>query len=245
MATDLLVDGDLFLYKASFGCEKEVVWDDENHVLWSNLEDAWGALQENFDGIPLPRDGEFIVALTGRNNFRKSLCETYKANRGTARKPLCYGELVDRVKENYRVVQYDGLEADDVLGILATRPSSSRRIIVSGDKDMRSVPCNLYAKGELVKITEEEADYNHMYQTLVGDQADGYPGCPGIGPVKAAKLLETDAGPSRWSRVVDAFKGDEEAALLQARLARILRDSDWDSEKKEPILWKPMDLTKT
>ena len=34
-------------------------------------------------------------------------------------------------------------------------------------------------------------------------------------------------------------KLDEEEAITQARLARILRASDWDSENKKPILWQP------
>ena len=31
----------------------------------------------------------------------------------------------------------------------------------------------------------------------------------------------------------------EDLALINARLARILRFTDWDSEKREPILWTP------
>ena len=44
-----------------------------------------------------------------------------------------------------------------------------------------------------------------------------------------------------WEAVVAEYKRqklDEEYALTQARLARILRASDWDNKKKEPILWK-------
>ena len=32
---------------------------------------------------------------------------------------------------------------------------------------------------------------------------------------------------------------DEEAALVQARVSRILRASDFDFKAKQPILWKP------
>jgi 5'-3' exonuclease len=138
-----------------------------------------------------------------------------------------------------------------VLGILATR-NPDDTIICSTDKDMRTVPCMLWDDKELTKITEAEADYRHLYQTLVGDASDGYPGCPGIGPVKAAKLLSAEARTieqgnatkciTMWQAVVDAFyaKGlTEDDALLQARLARILRVEDWDAEKREPILWEP------
>jgi hypothetical protein len=39
------------------------------------------------------------------------------------------------------------------------------------------------------EITEAQADRFHMIQTLTGDVTDGYPGCPGIGPVKAEQIL--------------------------------------------------------
>lgn len=240
---DLLIDADLLLYRAACGVEKEVTWDEENHVLWSNLEDAWGCLKENINQITSKlTPTNFIFGLSGKGNFRKEIYPTYKAQRKDSRKPLCYSDLAQRLRENYNTVSYDRLEADDVLGILATKPSDRAKCIVSDDKDMASVPCHLYAKGEMRVISEEEADYNHMFQTLVGDQADNYPGCPGIGPVKAAKLLEKYKGGSLWAGVMSAFHAANlttEDALMQARMARILRWSDWDSEKKEPILWTP------
>jgi DNA polymerase-1 len=240
---DLLIDGDLVLYKTACGVEKEVHWDEENHVLWANIEDAWGCLQENITHLTDKfNPTNLIFALTGKGNFRKDLFPLYKANRQGTRKPLCYSDLADRLRKDYKVVQYDRLEADDVLGILATKPSSRTSIIVSDDKDMRSVPCTLYAKGEVTVVSEEEADYNHMFQTLCGDQADGYPGCPKIGPVKAKAILDQYKGGSLWAGVMSAYhKADQsnDYALTQARLARILRWEDWDSVTKTPILWTP------
>lgn len=238
---DLLIDGDLLLYKSACGCEKEVQWDDDNHVLWSNVEDAWGCVTENLAALNakfMPLD--MVICLTGKGNYRKDIYPQYKANRTGGRKPMCYSDLVARVKDNYHVAMFDGIEADDVLGILATRKSNRNKIIVSEDKDMKSVPTTIYARGELTTVTVGQADYAHMYQTLCGDQSDNYPGCPGIGPVKAGKLLSGAA--SYWPVVVGAYVGaglTEEDALTQARLARILRAEDWDSEKKEPILWTP------
>ena len=69
---------------------------------------------------------------------------------------------------------------------------------------------------------------------------DNYPGCPGIGPVRAKRILADADDP--WAAVVQAYekKGlGEEDALLQARLARILQEDTWDQENKEPILWTP------
>jgi DNA polymerase-1 len=83
-----------------------------------------------------------------------------------------------------------------------------------------------------------------MFQTLVGDTSDGYKGCPGVGKVKAEKLLidAMENGVPLWTVVKAQYEAKdltEADALTQARLARILRWSDWDNEKKEPILWTP------
>jgi len=45
-----------------------------------------------------------------------------------------------------------------------------------------------------------------------------------------------------WSAVVDAYESKgltEEDAVMQARMARILRAEDWDFGKKAPRLWCP------
>ena len=240
MQLDLLIDGDLLLYRCACGVETEVKWDEDNHLLYSNFEDAWGlvkaqvkALKERFE------TDSVLVALSSYRNFRKELCDTYKANRAGARKPLCFADLREAASKEWASMEIDGLEADDVLGILATKPTGRNTMIISDDKDFASIPCKHYTKGEVQAYTEAEADYNHLYQTLVGDQADNYPGCPGIGPVKAKKALDCD---DKWAAVVACFEKaglTEDDALLQARLSRILRWEDWNSEKKEPILWTP------
>jgi DNA polymerase I len=238
---DLLIDGDQYLYKAACGVEKEIRWDDENHILWSNLEDAWGCLKEHIDAlVDKFRPENTVFCLTGKDNFRRTIYPAYKEQRKSTRKPICYSDLSQRLRDSYTVVEYRTLEADDVLGLLATKPSNRRKIIVSQDKDMRTLPATVYNGQETVTYSEAEADYFHMYQTLCGDTSDGYPGCPGVGPVKAQKLLEGTA--VMWPVVVSAFTKaglSEEDALVQARLARILRWSDWDEEKKEPRLWQP------
>ena len=76
-------------------------------------------------------------------------------------------------------------------------------------------------------------------QTLTGDPTDGYSGCPSIGKVSAERILKDN---STWQAVVDTYKKkklSEDAALQQARVARILRASDYDFKKKEIKLWLP------
>ena len=239
--TVLLLDGDLILYRNAIACEREVKWDNENWVLWCNEENAWSNIQAHIGHLQtkLKSDKALLVFSEGRS-FRYDLTPTYKANRSDTRKPLGYASLVERAKETYECRSFPNLEADDVMGLLATKPGKERRIVVSEDKDMKTIPVLLYRKGELVEVSETEADYWHLYQTLIGDTADGYAGLPGCGPKTAEKILK-DAE-YQWQAVVNAFikKGlTATDALLQARLARILRWSDWDNTKKEVKLWTP------
>jgi DNA polymerase-1 len=168
---------------------------------------------------------------------------------------LCYSALREEANDTYNTQAFPGLEADDVMGILATKPGADC-IIVSQDKDMKTIPANIWTGDKMLGVTKDEADYWHMFQTLTGDAVDGFKGCPGMGPVGAQKLLTacyvqgafngTDhtrfSMEKAWPAIVAAYekkKLTEEDALRNARLARILRWDDWDKKKKEPILWTP------
>jgi DNA polymerase-1 len=99
-----------------------------------------------------------------------------------------------------------------------------------------------YGKQESYTVTEDEANWYHLMQALTGDTTDGYPGCPGIGKVTAERVLIGEHGGPLWPRVVEQYvkKGlSEEVALMNARVARILRHTDYDFKKKEVVLWTP------
>lgn len=239
----LLFDGDLILYRAAAASEFDCDWGNDVWVLSTNLQQAKDAFKSQVDTICKDLGtSDFAIILSGSKNFRYTIDPTYKSNRKGTRKPLGFKALKEWLYEAYpgQVKANDALEADDYMGILSTTPNAVPRCIVSDDKDMQSIPGKLYRNEELLEISEEEADRFHLYQTLVGDSADGYKGCPGVGPVKAEAILKKPGDP--WQNVRQAFLKagtDEEHAVLQARLARILRWSDWDSEKKEVRLWTP------
>ena len=105
---------------------------------------------------------------------------------------------------------------------------------------MRQIPGRLYDLKEVVDITEEEGMRWHLIQTLAGDQTDGYGGVPGVGVKRAITLLEKDG--YTWDTVVKAFKSkelDEDTALMNARLAKILQHTDYDAVKRRVIPWLP------
>lgn len=247
MTDILLIDGDEYLFKATSVCEREVMWDEENHTLTCNEREAWdnflrmvGQVAESYKAPDL------VLCFSGkRPYFREHLAPTYKGGR-VGRKPLCYAALRVRCESEYRCKSVDGIEADDVMGILATK-IGPRAVIVSQDKDMETVPGRrLKGWGRAEEFYDvEHARRYHYGQALTGDKTDGYPGCPGFGSTTSTKWLSAESGagvPWSWERVVEGYRSKdlgEEDALLQARLAKILTVSEWDAETKQPVLWTP------
>lgn len=246
----IVLDGDMIVFQSCTVVEHEVQWEGDVWSLWADAADAKGEVDERVAGIvndvldKLNYDGEFDITLCftcDHDNFRKQILPMYKKNREGKRKPVCYKAVKQWTRGKYMSVQRPHIEADDLCGILATR-HPGHTVIVSADKDFKSIPGVFYnfIKRELYTISEGEADYFHLLQTLIGDTADNYTGCPGIG-IKTAQKLFADKGVS-WQTVVDAFKKkglSEEYALQQARVAYILRDSDYDSKTGKIKIWTP------
>jgi DNA polymerase-1 len=79
-------------------------------------------------------------------------------------------------------------------------------------------------------------------QALTGDQTDGYQGCPGVGPVKAEKILSKVKDGKYYEAVRDTFIQagyTEEDAIRNIRLATILTSDLWNPAAKAPILFTP------
>lgn len=250
MKRTLLIDGDEYIHVASAAVEYEARWDDENIILASNVVQAWDTFQTMLNTTTKAIGGEqsLLFAFSDKENFRKEVYPLYKAKRG-GRKPLCFKALKERVHDTYECHTLPKLEADDILGIFATNGKHENPVIVSQDKDMLTIPTNVWREGTLHAVSIGDADFHWLKQTLSGDTSDNYGGCPGVGPVTAEKLLNefimTKGGfntQEAWKAVVAQFvkKGLVEIdAVVQARCARILRAEDWDNEKMEVKLWAP------
>lgn len=242
----LLIDGDILLYQHASAVEESFDWGDD---LWTLHADAAEAKQrldywiknmmEKFNA------GRCIFALTSSDNWRNKVMPSYKAHRKTTRKPVIYPALKEYIRMAYRVYESPTLEADDVLGLLATGAYPGIRdpmVVISADKDLKTIPCRLYNPNDGADrtISVDEANYNHLYQTLVGDASDGYPGCPGIGAKTADKLLAEHG--AVWATVKAAYEKaglNETEALQQARVARILRKGEYSLRTNKVKLWSP------
>jgi DNA polymerase-1 len=241
----LLIDGDELLHRNLVALEEETDWGDQVWTIHVNEAAGRRVVKERLEELQgLFEPKRTVVAFSGHNNFRRYILPTYKSNRYGQRKPILFAKLkLEFMAQEWPAegVMRPNIEADDVLGILATKPGNEDHVVVSVDKDFNGVPCRRWVSLDAlsVGITEAQADRFHLYQTLTGDKADGYSGCPKMGPATAEKVL---AKSPTWATVVQAYRAQglsEGDALIQARVARILRWSDWDQEAQEPILWSP------
>lgn len=236
----LLIDADYIVYKCCAACETEIDYGDDVIVVTSKFSEALAAVERDLYNIAndLGHFDDSILFFSDSNNFRKSLDPNYKGHRNR-KKPCGYKRVIKALQETFPVVIIPTLEADDALGIYATREQG--HIICSPDKDMRQIPGELYNFTDGVEyITKEEGDRWHLIQTMAGDQTDGYSGVPGIGIKRADALLEQHG--SNWQTVVDAFAEkdlDEDVALLNARLAKILQAENYDFLNEQIKHWVP------
>ncbi len=239
----LLIDADLFLFRATAACEEEIEWDTDLWSLNCDVKKAKEIFKNQIeDWCKLFGTSEFILCFSDRENFRKEVYKDYKFSRKKSRKPVGYRAIVDWAKQNYSYALEPFLEADDILGIISTHPKNKgNTIVISDDKDMKTIPCHLFRpmNGEETVITEEEADRHFLTQCLTGDVTDGYKGCPTVGAKTAEKIL---GGRPDWSLVETSYLKQglsRDDAIQQSRLARILRYEDWDFEKGIIKLWEP------
>lgn len=248
--TTLLIDADTIAYTAALSSEFKHEWPNGAVTVEANVEESFEYFQKAIEGLKETFEtGRVKIALTGLTNFRKTVLPSYKANRGT--KPVCLQQLKELAVERMGAVIKPLIEADDTVGIWATHPTliKDEKIVVSIDKDLRTIPGTLSrGDGMLFKISMSEANYYFLRQVLTGDSTDQYKGCPGIGPVKADTILGPFmvqgkfAARDAWDAVVAAYEKSgltASDALVQARVARILRAKDYNFKTKEPILWTP------
>jgi len=241
----LLIDADILLHLTTAVTERDIDWGDGMSTIHADHKEmqvmAKRELNKIIEGVDI-KNPKVILCFSGDQNFRKALYPDYKANR-TGRKPVGYAVLKKWLMENYMYKSVHGLEADDLMSIMQTSGKYGKTVIVSDDKDMLQVPGKIYRPRtkELLEVSVSDGIRHHMIQTLTGDKADNYPGCPGVGPKTAEDILDGDPL-AWWSAVVEAYtkRGLTEAdALLQARVAKILQIKDFNQRTKEPILWNP------
>ncbi len=244
-----LFDADMLLHKTVASCEREIEWMPNvitTHILVSEAQQMFREIVAKLQRQA--KASRITLCWTAESNFRLKVDSTYKGNRrGTLhrRKPVGYKAMRQWAEQEFPSECWYDLEGDDVLGILATR-HPDEAVIWSGDKDLMQIPgAHLNDAGEIETVSQLQADAFFYRQILTGDTTDGYPGCPGIGPKTAEKLIsEKDfTETSAWRTVVEQYKKKglgADYALTQARLARILRNTEYTFDELQ--LWTPLQI---
>lgn len=149
------------------------------------------------------------VAFDHGLTFRNEVFPQYKAQREATPEDIKRSvPIIKRILEAYRipVLQVDGFEADDVIGTLALKAAAEgvETYMLTPDKDYaqlvrENVLMYRPRHGGGYEILKEE-DINKKYGlrsphqvidllALMGDSADNFPGCPGVGEKTASKLI--------------------------------------------------------
>jgi len=171
---------------------------------------------------------DYVIYLSGGNNFRKEEYPEYKANRDANHKPKHFADIQDYLIEHHNAKVTNGIEADDAMAMDA---SPDNDVICTLDKDLDTV-CGWrynWRKDEMYYVEWDEADRFFWMQMLMGDPADNVKGIPGIGPKTAEKILTRgeDDGLSRRCIVgheyAKHFDDPEQVYTKNARLLFIQR----------------------
>lgn len=253
----ILVDADIVAYKAACVSTETYDFAKDGNVATSIDEDACRERCEDYIvrcREATKADNVIICLSDPDNNWRKQFDPSYKAVREPKAKPVLLKLAKHYLASRYKTFIRPRLEADDIMGILSTSGDKfikGSKIIVSEDKDMRTIPGFLYAPHRpeqgVQHISNLDADRFHMWQTVVGDPTDGVAGAPKAGPVAANDILGADRE-ELWDMVLFEYQSlgcTEADAVHQARLVHILRATDYNHKTGRLLLWNPLWLVRS
>lgn len=186
------------------------------------------------------------VAFDHGKTFRHETFPAYKAQREATpediKKSVPYVQAILKAM-NIPTLQADGFEADDVIGTLATKAGAQGIItyMLTPDKDYgQLISPNVFMYRPRhgggydvvgTKEVKEKYGIDSPHQVtdllaLMGDSADNYPGCPGVGEKTAVKLINQFGSCEGLLEHTDQLKGKMrekvESAADDIKMAKFL-----------------------
>ena len=167
------------------------------------------------------------VAFDHGKTFRHDAFPEYKAQREETPEDIKLSvPLIKQVLEamHIPILQVDGFEADDIIGTIATRFGADGidTFMLTPDKDYgQLIGPNVFMYrprhgGGYEILGEKEVGEKYGIPTpaqvidllaLMGDSADNFPGCPGVGEKTAAKLINQFGSIDNMLQHSDEIKG--------------------------------------
>lgn len=238
-----LIDGSALVYRSHFALAKSALTNSKGEptgAVFGSLNQLIALLErEDPDRIA-------VVFDASGPTFRHQMFAEYKATR--EKMPDELRHQLPIVKDVLRamglpVLEQMGVEADDIIGTLATWGAQQgwEVMIVSGDKDFAQlVGSNIYlydpgkrGSGPSILGTAEVQEKFGVspkqivdYFALIGDSSDNVPGVPKVGPKTAASWLHTYGSLDQIYANLDDIKGNLQQQLRdykqQAELSKQL-----------------------
>lgn len=167
------------------------------------------------------------VAFDHGKTFRHEVFPAYKAQREETPEDIRQSvPIIKQILEAMRIpiLQVDGFEADDVIGTVATQFGADGidTFMLTPDKDYgqligpRVFMFRPRHGGGYETLGEKEVESKYGIPTpaqvidllaLMGDSADNFPGCPGVGEKTAAKLINQFGSIDNLLQHTDEIKG--------------------------------------
>ncbi len=275
LPTVYLLDGHAIAYRAYFALTGGV---EDVARRWVTSQGEPTAATYGFASILLrmlqEKPDYLAVAFDTGRSFRDDLYPEYKATR--AKMPDEMQVQMDRIYQlveafGFPILEYEGYEADDVLGSVAHRLVREHEDlgvrIITGDRDLLqlvteriivTLPGRKLADAENYtpqRVKEELGILPRQlvdYKALVGDKSDNIPGVPGIGHKTAVRLLQQYGDlDGIYAHLAELSPGvrkkleaHRELAYLSRQLAQIRTDLDLSLPLEEARTWARFDLEK-
>ncbi len=225
-------------------------YDKESGGVWhQDIDAAAASAQDRINDIILATDTKSAeLYFTTGKNFRYQVYDMYKGNR-IGRYPTNLKQVKEKMLENYPGEMCEAYEADDVV-VMLKRTQPEKYVLCAIDKDVLFAVggkhFNYYQNAKYGidmkwhATTHASAKVFHYKQTMMGDMAtDNIPGVPGIGKVKAGKIIEGLTDPKElWDAVVAAFISKNLTEKEALRDMRLVNMHQLTIDRKI-VLWTP------
>ena len=222
------LDGDLI----AFRCSASVGLEGEEEIAILRTDKLMRDLLYNTEST------SYNCYLSGRNNFRKKVNPEYKANRKDKEPPRWLQSCREYLIKEWNAVVSEGCEADDLLGINQHNTDS---VCISLDKDLLMITGwhFRWLDNEKIFVTPDQGLKAFYKQMLIGDKSDNIFGVRGIGPVKAAGIIDTlDTEEEMINTVFKLYEEDAERFWMNAQCLWIMQreKETWQDRVEHSIL---------
>ena len=252
----MLIDGNSVLFRAFYATSYGNIMKSSKGVYTNAVYAFANMMEKAFREI---KPDYLVVAFDkGKHTFRHDLNPDYKGGRKETPEELVgqfalVREMLDAYKITY--LEYDDIEADDVIGTLSKK-YPLETCILSSDRDLlqlidESTSVYIMKKGmsEIAKMNEEALKEEYglkPYQIidwkgLAGDKSDNIKGVEGVGDKTAVKLLSQYDTCEGIYEHIDEIKGklkerlinDKDSCFLSKQLATIKTDVGIDPDLED------------